>query len=108
MAQDSAYFKAKETCIRVDKAGRDSSVTPVTVDDAEVRFSHLPHLLDDLGEHSAPNDVAWMISVQIDFHPSIFYWRVLPDYGDIAPAIGLSFHADGSGNLFIVPRRRGR
>jgi hypothetical protein len=73
MAQNSAYFKAKETCIRVDKAGCDSSVTPVTVDDAEAIFPHLPHLLDNLGEHTAPNDVAWVISVQIDFHRSIFY-----------------------------------
>jgi hypothetical protein len=40
----------------------------VTVDEAKMRFPHLPDLLDNLGQHPAPYYVAWMIPVQIDLH----------------------------------------
>jgi hypothetical protein len=33
------------------------------MDEIQARLSHLPRLLDDLSEHTIPDDLAWMVSV---------------------------------------------
>jgi hypothetical protein len=68
MTERAAYRQAKITCVGVDEAWRDSSIATVPMNEAEVRFPHFPGLLHNLGQHSAPHYVAWMIPVQIDLH----------------------------------------
>ncbi len=68
MAKGTAYLKAEVAGVGVDEAGRDASIPTMTVDEARMGLSHFPNLLDDLFKHAAPDDVTWMIAVQVDLH----------------------------------------
>jgi hypothetical protein len=63
VSQSAADLQAEGASIRVDKARRDPSVASVPMDEIEVWLSHFPRLLNDLSEHTIPDDLAWMVSV---------------------------------------------
>ena len=68
MAQRLSNAKAKITGVRIHKPRADSSIAPVPMDQNELVFTHLPGLLQDLGECSVENDLSGMIAVKVDLH----------------------------------------
>src|SRR5712692_2954405 len=68
MAQRLSNAKAKITGVRIHKPGADSSIASVPMDQCELVFTHLPGLLQDLGECSVENDLSGMIAVKGDLH----------------------------------------
>jgi hypothetical protein len=63
VSQSTANLQPEGAGVRIDKSRRDPSIASVPMDEIQVRFSHFPRLLDDLSEHTIPDDLAWMVSV---------------------------------------------
>ena len=63
MSQSAANLQSEGTGVRVNESWRDPSIASVPMDEIQARLSHLPRLLDDLSEHTIPDDLAWMVSV---------------------------------------------
>jgi hypothetical protein len=63
VSQSTANLQPEGAGVRIDKSRRDPSIASVPMDEIHVRLSHFPRLLDDLSEHTIPDDLAWMVSV---------------------------------------------
>lgn len=84
LAKGTAYLKAEVSGIGVNEAGGDSSIPTMTVDDAQMGLSHFPNLLDDLFKRAAPDDVTWMIAMQVDFHTGPYSTGISPPAGSMS------------------------
>ena len=63
VSQSAANLQTEGAGVRINKSGRDPSIASVPMDEIEAWLSHFPRLLNDLSEHTIPNDLAWMVSV---------------------------------------------
>jgi hypothetical protein len=63
VSQSPANLQAEGAGVCIDKSRRDPSIASVPMDEIQARLSHFPRLLDDLSEHTIPDDLAWMVSV---------------------------------------------
>ena len=63
MSQCAANLQPKVAGIRIDEAWCYTSITSMPMDEVEIRFSHLPGLLNHFIEHTIPDYGGWMVSV---------------------------------------------
>jgi hypothetical protein len=63
MSQCVANLQPKVTSVRIDEARCYTSIAPVPVYEVQIRFSHLPRLLNHFMEHATPDNSGWVVSV---------------------------------------------
>lgn len=66
MSQGVPNLQTEEAGIRVDKSRHDPTIAPMPMDEREAWLPHFPRLANDLFKYTIPDDLAWMISVEVN------------------------------------------
>lgn len=68
VAQSFPYLQAKEARVGIHEPWCDTAIAPVSMNQNQFTFAHLPDLLHKCHECTIPRDLPRVIAVKIDFH----------------------------------------
>jgi hypothetical protein len=63
MSQRATNLQPEVAGVRIDEAGCYTSITSVPMYEAQIRFSHLPGLLNHLIEYATLDNGGWVVSM---------------------------------------------